>query len=243
MKFSKIKSTVINILVLMIFVGCDKATDYIYGNGTSDTLKINEQEFKAVTVIGDYFHVLVKIDDPLYNVLMEGESNILEVMYTQVMSEKLYLQTLEDVIIKPSRPVKIDTYTPILIGITHYGDSKILTDSVNCPHFSIFSRGSGHLEATIFTDSLAVDAFIGGNILLYGQTSKGYFNIHEGVMIHSAGLKQDSCFLNVSGTAMITIYVEKYLNAKIGGNATVYFTGNPDTIISQITGSGKLIQQ
>jgi hypothetical protein len=174
---------------------------------------------------------------------MEGESNILEVMFTHVMSGILFLQTSEDVYIKPSRPVIIDTYTPDLTGISQYGDSYISTDSIFCEHFRIFSRGSGRIELLISTDSLKVDAFSNGMHSLYGNATKGYFNIHDGVMIHSAGLKQDSCYLTVSGSVMITIDVKKYLNAKIDGSATVYYTGEPDTIISQITGSGKLIQQ
>lgn len=237
-----IKSTLLNIWVILILIGCEKEIEYIYGNGTNDTLKINEKEFNNITVLGDYFQVFTHIYDPHYNLVLEGESNILDVMWTHLMSEELWLQTLEDVNIAPSWPIKIDVYTPSLTSIKLYGDSDISTDSIFSEHFRIFSRGAGRIEATISTDSLVVDAFNHGIHGIYGTAKKGYFNIHEGVMLYSNELKQDSCFVSLIGFGEVYVNAEIYLEVKIEGDGTVYYIGEP-TVVSEINGSGKIIHQ
>lgn len=228
---------------MLTLVSCQKDDGCIVGNSTIEIDEIHANDFNSINVIGDYFQVQTYSGDPYNNVTIEGESNILEALYTDVSLERLYIQTLEDICIEPGSPIKLDVYSPNITNISLTGNSYIAADSIFSEYFRIYMRGGGNIEATISTDSLVVDASLYGQIEMNGNAKTGYFNIHDDIMLNSVKLKQDSCFLTVIGSSSITVNVEKYLNVKIDGSASVYYTGEPDTIISQITGSGELIQQ
>lgn len=229
------------LLIFLTLLSCRKDDDCIEGNGISDTQELREYGFDGITVIGDYFLVFMDIGEPSKNIIIEGESNILPMMFPNISSNDLNIQTFEDVCIQPSIPVKIDIYNPQLSNIGMYGNSYVYTDSIVSEYFRIFLMGSGKIEANITTDSLDIDAY-NGQIVLEGSAIKGYINIRD-ALIKSYSLKHDSCYIILTGSGLVYVNVEKYLNVEINGEGIVYYIGEPDTIISMINGSGKIIKE
>ena len=230
-------------VLMLTFSGCRKHDDCIIGNGILETEERREDEFNAVSVWGGYYQVFVHIGEPWNNIILEGESNILPMINTISSLKRLEILTLEDVCIQPTLPVKLDVYTPQLTSIGLSGKSLITTDSIISEHFRIYMRGGGLIKANITTDSLKVDAYWNGRIELEGKATKGYLNINDDVLIKSYPLIQDSCFVSLIGSGIIYVYVENYLNVKIIGDGTVYYTGNPPTVETEIIGSGRVVHE
>jgi len=201
------------------------------------------QPFDAVSVIGDYYQVFLHIDDPWDNVILEGESNILPAIYPQITMERLYISTYEDVCIYPGLAVKLDVYSPKIKSIALTGNSTIITDSISIQYFRIYNSGRGLVEAKLNTDIITVDAFGNSRVNLKGITKRAIMNITDNVLIDSYAFKQDSCYVTLIGSSKVYVNVSSYLNVKIDGDGIVYYTGHPAIVETEISGSGKVIEQ
>ena len=58
--------------------------------------------------------------------------------------------------------------------------------------------------------------------------------------INSFDLISDRGFVEINGSGDTEVFVNEFLSVKITGSGDVLFKGNPDEIISDITGSGDL---
>lgn len=242
MNFSMIKSTFLSILIILILIGCEKSSNCIEGNSISETQELREYGFEYIRVIGDYFSVFIHIGEPAKNIILEGESNILPVLFTDVSLNDLYIQELEDICIEPNTAIKVNIYNPQLTGIGSYGKSNIETDSIFSEYFRIFSMGNGLISVNITTDSLTIGTYHNARIDVEGRAKKAYVTCRDNSQINTYLLKQDSCFVSLIGSGEVYVNAERYLEVKIEGDGTVYYIGEP-TVISEINGSGKIVHQ
>lgn len=130
---------------------------------------------------------------------------------------------------------------------------------------SIIFRGSGRLSSSnhLVNDSIQIDVREGaGSIDLRITTEKSRFYIHEGTVdikvsgsswvnfIGSHGLGPVDCLDLESQFTLITssspnncyLQVNQYLDAKIRNAGNIFYRGEPGTIKSESTGSGRLIK-
>ncbi|RLD61208.1 MAG: hypothetical protein DRJ05_03115 [Bacteroidetes bacterium] len=242
------KTISIKLIILLtpiLFFGltsCLKDDGCVIGNGVKVTEERKEDDFNAVSVIGDYFQVSVHIGDSATNMILEGESNILDQLHRQY-SDELDIQTYEDVCIEPTLPIKVDVFAPQINKIALTGQSSITTDTIVNDHFRVYMFGGGVAKAIIITDSLNLFAHSRGLIELEGVANRSYMTIYDDVTVKSYPLKQDTCFVSIFGPGKVYVHVENYLNVTIGGDGIVYYKGNPATIETDITGNGKVIQE
>jgi hypothetical protein len=129
----------------------------------------------------------------------------------------------------------------------------------------IYNTGSGNISTmdTLYTDYFQFDDIAGsGNINFKIVSNTSWFNLHTGPAdltvsgrsgvsyLYSAGNgKADlshfpSGFLYITNNSTNNCYtnVEKLIEAQIGYVGDIYYTGNPYSISTKITGSGKLIK-
>lgn len=229
-------------ILIFALSSCNKDSECVKGNGNKVTEERKEDDFNAVSVIGNYFQVQVHIGDPLNNMILEGESNILDQLHRQY-SDKLDIQTYEEMCIEPTMPIKVDVFAPQINSIALTGQSSITTDTIVNEHFGVYLHGSGVAKAIIITDSLKVNASSHGLIELEGIAKRSNMTIYNDVTIKSYLLKQDSCFVSILGSGKVYVHVENYLNVTIDGDGIVYYKGNPETVETDITGNGKVIQE
>jgi len=128
-----------------------------------------------------------------------------------------------------------------------------------------YGNASGNIYSldTLYSDSFQVDDFSGSgeiNLLLVSKNS--FFRIHTGpadiivkgrsenAFVYSTGngladLKQypsDYVIVSNSSTNNCFVNVNKELNVTIGYIGDIYYTGNPYSVKTNISGSGKLIK-
>jgi len=140
---------------------------------------------------------------------------------------------------------------------------KVYVHAKNLRKIDYISAGNITSTNTISAGSLMVDVWGGcGSIELTVDLQEGKFYEHMGtadIIIHGrvlfssvvAGdfgmlqlkdLKSDFSFVLNSGSNDCYIQVVKYLDVSISSIGNIYYTGNPDTIHTHITGTGQLIQ-
>lgn len=81
-------------------------------------------------------------------------------------------------------------------------------------------------------------------ISLSNGTADSFEAVLTGIPVLKAfGFTVKQAKITMEGQGTVEVMVTEKLNAKITGAATVYYKGNPSSVLSDITGSGKVIKQ
>ena len=139
---------------------------------------------------------------------------------------------------------------------------KVYVHVKNLRKIYYLSAGNITSTNTISAGSLLVDVWGGcGSIDLSVDLEQGNFYEHMGTadltirgrvlfssvvagdfgFLQLKDLKSDYSFVSNTGSNDCYIQVTKYLDASIGSIGNIYYTGNPDTVYTHITGTGQLI--
>jgi len=79
-----------------------------------------------------------------------------------------------------------------------------------------------------------------GTISCMGNTSQVSVDISGNGRINLEAVKLKNCFVNITGTGVVTINSSNKLEVIIPGTGTVFYTGNPE-IRSSISGNGQVV--
>ncbi len=235
------------ILTCLILAGqsCSDVDDCFTANGD------DEQEYRQPGVF-DRIYLTDNIDlrihrSPTHRLTLNGGKNLLPQVETRI--ENGTLRILNNNRCNWTRSFKkritIDIYTPALNGI--YVEDAIgnitTPDTIYAGEFrldSFSSMGTYDLilnctTATLALHNGAADLRVSGTTQVqYGYTA-GYGNFDAGT------LKTSFAFITNKGTNRLTVNPVNLLDARIEGAGDIYYRGQPDSIYSQITGTGKLI--
>ncbi len=73
-----------------------------------------------------------------------------------------------------------------------------------------------------------------------GQARDFDGNISGSGKMSAANLLANNVDMNVSGSGSAEVYCSGILNAEISGSGKIYYTGNPDKVNSDVSGSGSV---
>ncbi len=225
---------------LMLFSACVKDLGCIEGNGYPIGESRNVSDFNEIQCNGS-FEVRVYPSDT-YEVIVDGESNLIPYIRTSVYGNVLYIETQDRVCLNNTLPVYITVYAPDPDGFELNGSGSIDASGLYVDDLRLKINGSG--DITINADALSVLAYISGSgsITLSGIADQSDFNISGSGSIYAYQMPQLRCYANISGSGNMYVSVEDELDARISGSGTIYYRGNP-VIYQNITGSGRLIKQ
>ena len=143
---------------------------------------------------------------------------------------------------------------------------KLLQVYVHLKHISkIYYNAAGNVTSTntLKSDSLLLDIWGGSGTITYKmEVTQGYVYEHLGTadvyisgyamfnsvsagdygLLQLKDLSTDFSFVGNSGTNDLYVKVNKYIDATIRSIGNIYYTGNPDSVITHISGTGRLIK-
>ena len=155
-----------------------------------------------------------------YELRLEAQPNILELINTRVVNERLLLS--------------LDECFNSAQGITLYITLPELTE------INLFGVGNVTMENDFEVDQLDVSLTGVGNIALRGLANEINL-VTTGVgEIRAFNMPTDICTVTITGEGNIEVFVQDSLEVNIEGVGTVYYKGNP-TITIQSGGSGSVI--
>jgi len=214
----------------------------VKGNGNMTTIERSVGEYDAVALAG-WFDVDL-IDGTEGEITLEGESNLLEHIKTEVKNGKLSIKVEKGYNLKPSSwddGIRITVPVESISSVALSGSGDIVgKTTIKTDEFNTAMSGSG--DITLAVESNSVDASMSGSgdINLSGQTTTFDATISGSGDIKAYDLEADNVNATVSGSADIKVTANKILKARVSGSGDISYRGNPDKVDTKASGSGDI---
>jgi len=254
MKIWKLIAIAIITSVLIWSTGCRKSL-YIEGNNTVVSETRMSVSFNKILLNSD-FNVHY-IQDTLYRVVIEAESNLIPHIHTTVNGNTLIIDSREE--LQNNYVIKITVYSPVLREVELSDSGLIDVLSVVSDYFYVKISGSGNIYGNATVGNFDVRISGSGNANFHASAVNTKINISGSGDLKLSGTSA-LCEVKVSGSGDVDAYnmpvvtcdaiitgsgniyttVEELLIANISGSGNIYYRGNP-LVNSHITGSGNVI--
>lgn len=237
------KKAIVLILVLAITASCSAQWGKkIKGNGEKVTIERSTNDYDAVAVSGWFDVDLVEGKEG--QLTLEGESNLLEYIITEVKDGKLIIKTEKNVNLKPSNwnsGIRITVPVESVSSISLSGSGDIVGKTrIKAEKLETTMSGSGDITLNIDTNSVGARMSGSGDITFSGNTTDFSASISGSGDIKAFELQADNVEATVSGSADIKVTANKRLTARVSGSGDITYKGNPEKLDTKTSGSGDI---
>ena len=228
------------LIVGLAFTGCeeDGFRPCVRGNGGIRSEGRALAEFRSID------HRLdgnIEVKKGPSRIVIEGYDNQLTEVRTSVSSGRLVIDS--DRCLRNTE-FSIVVYTPEFDELKLAGTKNGNVEAgFSAPEMRFELSGSGCITAAGTAERVRAKVSGSGDITIVGTTGAFRSDISGSGDIHSFGLTATTVDVNVSGSGSVETTVSERLEANISGSGKVYYKGNPPTVNSNISASGKVIRQ
>jgi hypothetical protein len=207
------------------------------GWGQSETRNVDPFTAISMGVAGDLFIT----QGNRQSVVVEGDRDDLEDLITEVRNGKLQIRFERSGWNFNRDRITIRVTAPEITEISLGGSGKVISENtLEADHLELSVSGSGRMELRIEADELETSISGSGNMRLSGNADEVQLTISGSGSLDAEELNADSYNVQISGSGRSRINVGDQLDARISGSGSVYYSGNPDKVISNVSGSGKV---
>jgi hypothetical protein len=230
-------------LVLLFVVSCTAQWGKrVKGNGDVTTIERSVGEYDAIGLSGWFDVDLVAGKEG--EIKLEGESNLLKHIKTEVKNGKLSIKVEKGYNLKPSSwDIGIRIIVPIKsinsIALSGSGDIVGKT-TIKTDDFKTAMSGSGDITLNIEANAVSASMSGSGDITLIGSTTDFEATISGSGDIKAYDLEADNVSASVSGSADIKVTANKMLKARVSGSGDISYRGNPEKVDTKTAGSGDI---
>lgn len=225
------------VLLSCLFVsGCGQMGHVVKGSGKITKDERHVEPFNKVVVSG-VGNLLVQTGD-IPSVVVEGDDNLLEYIRTQVSEGVLYIETLNNVSLSPTKDLVYHVTVPNPSSITVSGAATVKSvKQIKSDDLKVVLSGAGSVSLDIDTHELIVDLSGSGNILLIGKADKQEINVSGAGIYKGFGLESKKGKVIVSGVGSAEVNIIDDLDVEISGVGSLNYRGAPK-IKQTISGVG-----
>jgi len=249
------------IFFLVFLASCTISTDSekIHGNGDIQKQEISIDAFYEIEASGTF--QLYFVQDSLWDIEIEAESNILSIIDVYKTGSKLIVEFEDGYSVEPNHPIKITIHHSgieyaalngaggMSLGYIHSSSMEALlsgtgdiTGNIECSQIDFIISGNGNVVAEVNCYDLEASVSGVGNFTLKGVTTTGIYTISGVGDVHATDLESKKVWSTISGVGNGWFKVSDELRATISGTGNIYYTGSP-VVTSEISGVGKIIRQ
>jgi len=153
---------------------------------------------------------------------IDAEDNILPLIETSVRGDTLVISSKENY--STHKGVKLHIVVPSLQGIKVVGAADVKASGLKESKVEIDVQGSGNIKLDGATDELAV-----------GVSGSGDVDTRQ--------LIARRANVNISGSGDVKVNAAESLNASVSGSGAIRYSGNPQQVSKNISGSGSVTPQ
>jgi hypothetical protein len=227
---------ILSLLVITVMPACRKVSGH--GPVVSETRSVSGFQEVKTDFTGDVFVT----QGSNYNVRIEAQQNIIDVIETVLNDGILTIRGKSNTIIRPDTRIKVYVTMPRIDGLMVNGSGNtIVENTITTSNLYMKVSGSGNITVPKL-DASSVDANISGSgeINIWdGTVSNEYIDITGSGDMDFSGLRASTGEVRISGSGDARVYVTGSLKVRISGSGDVYYRGTPSIDVS-ISGSGKL---
>lgn len=213
----------------------------VKGNGELQTITRNVGDYDAINVAGFFNVTLVAGNEG--ELTIEGESNLLEYVETEVDGDRLTIKVKNKQNLKTSwgKDIKIRVPFRDLNQVSLSGSGEIMsTDVLKANNFRVSVSGSGDINLVVEASSTESRVTGSGDLVLRGSTRDHETSVTGSGDLEAGRFKADNVDAKVTGSGDIRVSCEKSIRARVTGSGDIEYVGNPTKQDTKVSGSGDI---
>lgn len=192
------------------------STSTIQGSGVAATQARDVAAFSSVELAGSN-NVVIHVGEKR-SVVVSADENLLDRVTTKVRSGRLVIANTPGSLTTKS-PMSVEVGVPTLKALTLTGSGNIVVDGIEAGSLEVTLPGSGTLTGS--GTATRLDVTVGGS-----------------GTVQFTQLVANDVRAVVSGSGSIFVTATKALDASVSGSGAILYTGNPQDVTRNITGTG-----
>lgn len=214
----------------------------INGDGNVVTIERSVGNYDGVALAGWFDVDLVGGKEG--ELTLEGESNLLEYVKTEVKNGTLVIKVEKGVNLRPSnwgKGIHITVPVESISEVSLSGSGDIAGQTtIKSNSFSARIAGSGDMALMVETERVEAALSGSGDITLSGRTTDFDVQVSGSGDIKAYELEAEHVTAAVSGSADIKVTANQSIDARVSGSGDIHYRGNPKKINSKSSGSGDI---
>lgn len=208
---------------------------------------------KETRDVGNFDFIAMNISGKVYvtqgnknEVIIEAEEDDLENIRTEVRSGRLSISTRDRggwFSWGDGLDGKVNIYITVkdLRGVSVSGSGDVISRGViKGEDFETSISGSGDIEIELDVRRVESKITGSGNIELKGSAQRARLGISGSGKYFAEELKVDDYEVSISGSGRASINTNGELDVRISGSGSVYYSGNPSGVNTNVSGSGRV---
>ncbi|MBU2940308.1 DUF2807 domain-containing protein [Lacinutrix sp. C3R15] len=213
----------------------------VKGNGNVTTITRTTNSYDAIACAGSMDFILVEGQEG--KITLEGESNLLEHIVTEVKNNTLIVKVEKGVHLNESynKTIKITIpYNDIQkVSLTGSGDLWN-TNTISENNLKVELTGSGDVILDIDTNSVSGSITGSGDVTLKGKTINLEANVTGSGDFNANHLQAENTEVSVTGSGDAEVVSTGTLKARVSGSGDIEYSGNPTKEDTKVSGSGSI---
>lgn len=175
---------------------------------------------------------------------LEGESNVLEYVITQVKNGELTVMLNDNVRFKNTKGVTVTIHVPNLDQIMVSTGCSVQSDvSIKATNLVASVETGSTLTAPISAKTLKLTVKEGSKASLQGTATDATIRLSGAGKLDANKLTLDVADIKLDGASQATIHVTKTLAASADGVSSLTYSGNPTVTQQETSGMSKIRKQ
>ncbi|MEM9143070.1 MAG: head GIN domain-containing protein [Bacteroidota bacterium] len=229
------------VLILCFSLGHAQWNKKVKGSGNVVTLERTTDDYEGISASGFYDITLIAGKEG--NITLKGEDNILDHIETYVQGGILVIKREKGYNLAPSRGLGVLITVPVdeIDQIRLSGSGNLIgKQTLRTRNLDIQVSGSKQIDLDIEARAISIATSGSSNIDMKGQCDEFKVQSSGSSNIRAYELDVDEASLALSGSSNVQVFVNEAILSRVSGSGNVQYRGNPDTVTSQISGSGSV---
>lgn len=216
----------------------------IKGNGNFITKNRTVPVYDQIKVKGSLDVTLISGKEG--TITIEGESNLIEYIKTDVDNGSLKIYTKKGFYLSPSFTKKIMITVPFedITQVTLSGSGSINgSDRIKGDDFKTAVSGSGNIKLAVSATKVWGQVSGSGDLKLTGNTENLHTNVTGSGDINAYDVTAENVYATITGSGDIEVTANASLTGRITGSGDIFYKGEPKKEDKKVTGSGDITKR
>jgi hypothetical protein len=216
-----------------------------WGNGISGNGHVEEESRDVSGFSG--VHVSTGIDvfisEGSFDVKVEADENLLEVILTELNGNMLVIKT-DRVNIRSAKSKKVYVTMPKLkeLKISSAGDCKGMTP-FNCDDLRVSISSAGDLKLDVEANRIDINISSSGDATLTGRTGVLDANLSSAGDLHAFDLIAETVSVDVSSAGDARVYASEEISMNASSAGNIYYKGGAEVVHSRSSSAGDIVKK
>ena len=211
----------------------------IKGDGNIITTTRNTGDYDGLKAAGPMDFKLVQGTEG--KITIEGDTNLMEYIITEVKDGKLVVRSKKNVNLKPTKTIVVTVPYQSISSVSLAGSGDVENSgTIKADDFKVALAGSGDIDLKVDADSLESSIAGSGDIQLSGSTGSLETKIAGSGDFDGSSLDSKNVDVKIAGSGDVNVVCNGTLNVRISGSGDVKYSGNPTSKDTKVSGSGSI---